>query len=165
MVGPERIEFEFTTNSWAPGTHRKTAGRAVTAPTTMEEFEKVKDRLKGAWIISTTPRRRGEPSDVDKAIQGSGVVGWVAGSPTDLVVTGGAYKIDWNNLPTETRVLIRKKDMDAIQSKLADGKGVELEFEIDNRFIVGEKQGKTASARQELHLTIRLSEIGLETER
>src|SRR5438552_1733091 len=54
----------------------------------MEEFEKVKDRLKGAWIISTTPRRRGEPSDVDKAIQGSGVVGRVAGSPTELVFTG-----------------------------------------------------------------------------
>jgi hypothetical protein len=52
MVEPEQADFEFTTAAWTPGTRGLVRGEAILEPTTMAEFEKVKSKIKGAWIVS-----------------------------------------------------------------------------------------------------------------
>jgi hypothetical protein len=140
MAAPEQIDFEFTTQAWSPGTNGLNRGPAIKAPTTMDELNAVKDKLKGAWVVYETVPRRGETTEVDKAIAESGISGRVYGSRNDLVITDGQWKVDPNRLPTERKVLVRKKDMDAIQKHLAAGSQVLLEFDIENKFIPGPRQ-------------------------
>jgi carboxypeptidase Q len=143
MVLPDKMEFEFTTPSWTPGTKGLVRGLAVAEPTTMEEFEKVKYKLKGAWVISKRTgfgRRNAEPTDVEKAVQSAEIAGYVSASRSELVVTFGNHVITWDKLPTEVRVIIRKLDMDAIQERLTAGKEVVLEIQADNKFIKGPRK-------------------------
>ena len=67
----------------------------------------------------------------------AGIKGTVAGSRNELVQTGGQYKIEWNKLPTETRITIRKSDYDAITAAMKGDKKVELQFDIKQSFRKG----------------------------
>ena len=67
----------------------------------------------------------------------AGIKGTVAGSRNELVQTGGQYKIEWDKLPTETRITVRKSDYDAITAAVADNKKVELQFDIKQSFRKG----------------------------
>ncbi|HJP82629.1 MAG TPA: M20/M25/M40 family metallo-hydrolase [Fimbriimonadaceae bacterium] len=151
MTSPEQIDFEFTTPSWTPGTRGALKAKAVKAPTTVEEFNAVKSKLKGAWLVYTTgnppqmPRNQnGEVSaelkarlDLEKQIDDSGIAGRVTGSRNELVITSGNWRIDPDDLPTARRVLIRKSDMDKIAANMDAGKEVELEFNLDQKFVKG----------------------------
>ncbi len=144
MIAPDKVDFQFTTSSWSPGTRGLVRGLAIKEPESMEEFSKVKDKLKGAWVIVTKARqvrRRGDPppvpTETETAISGAGIAGRVFGSTNDLVITSGLYKIEWGKLPTEVRVMVRKKDMDAILAGISSGKDVTLEFNLENKFIKG----------------------------
>ncbi len=55
MVSPYRQNLVFTTMNWTPGTNGLTRGRAVMMPATMEEFERVKGSLRGAWVLMRHP--------------------------------------------------------------------------------------------------------------
>ena len=44
----------LTTMAWAPGTDGPVRGKAVRLPATQEEFDAVKDKLAGAWVIIPT---------------------------------------------------------------------------------------------------------------
>src|SRR5258708_13383651 len=71
MVAPTKLDFEFTTPSWSPGTKGLVRGPAVAETITMEEFEKGKEKIKGAWGISKKKgfgTRANEPTDLNKAI-------------------------------------------------------------------------------------------------
>ena len=139
MVSPEVMNFEFTTSSWTPGTKGPLRGMAVLEPTTKEEFEKVKDQLKGAWIISTRTSRAPK-SEVSDLILESGIAGTVVGSNSDLTITGGNYQISMEKLPTAIRATVRKQDMVAIRERMDAGTSVELEFDMDNKFIAGPRK-------------------------
>jgi hypothetical protein len=53
-------DFEFTTLCWTAGTHGPRRGPVVIEPATEEEYAKVKDKLKGAWILlDKLPTSRG----------------------------------------------------------------------------------------------------------
>ncbi len=54
-------EMEFTTLAWGAGTDGPVRGRVLKMPENEEQFEAVKDRLKGAWILikASQPGRRG----------------------------------------------------------------------------------------------------------
>ncbi len=139
MVSPEVREFEFTTPSWTPGTNGRQKALAVLEPTTMEEYEKVKDQLKGAWLIGTGARRRptGEPTELQKALESAGTLGRVYGSSNELVITFGQWNLKVDDLPKLTQIIIRKSDMDAVKKNIADGKKVELEFDLPQKFVPG----------------------------
>lgn len=64
----------------------------------------------------------------------AGILGTVAGSRSELVLTGGQYKIEWNKLPTETRITVRKSDYDAVVEAMKGEKKVELEFDLKQTF-------------------------------
>ncbi len=143
MVSPDRVDFQFTTPSWSYGTKGSVSGPAVAAPATMEEFEKVKDRLKNAWVIVKGGGGRGGfrgpggPSELDKAIDGAGINGRVSSSGSDLVITSGRHNVKLEEIPTTVRVTIRKQDMDAVQKAFDDGKEPILEFDIENKLLKG----------------------------
>ncbi|MBV6457540.1 MAG: hypothetical protein HONBIEJF_00653 [Fimbriimonadaceae bacterium] len=142
MVAPFEKEFVFTTPAWSPGTSGKAKGRAVKAPTTMDEFNAVKDQLKGAWVVMGQPismRGPGSSSnDLHKAITEAGILGRVYGSNDERIHTWGRFTgLDYNNLPKDVQVIIRASDMKSIQRCFTAERPVELEFDIENRFIKG----------------------------
>lgn len=160
MVSPVARKLTFTTPAWTPGTKGKVRGPAVLEPRTMAEFERVKSRLKGAWVIArpgpATPGGRGfrggppptltdeqraaaeERAKVQTEISKAGIAGRVNGSGNDRVTTGGSFRnLEWGKLPTEVRITVTKPDHDAIVEQLDLYRPVELEFDIENRFIKG----------------------------
>lgn len=147
MVAPVERTFEFTSPSWTPGTNGPVRGKAVPEPATMADFEKVKDSLKGAWVMRRTaaggrrgPQLTDEQKQVQEAVADAGIAGIVSGSRNELVLTSGRYNITWDALPTEVRPTIRKSDMDAIFEQIDAGKNVELEFDMEQRFVKGPRQ-------------------------
>lgn len=44
-------EMEFTTLAWGGGTNGAVRGPALKMPETEEQFEKVKDKIKGSWVV------------------------------------------------------------------------------------------------------------------
>lgn len=142
MISPWPTTFEFTSPSWTPGTDGPLRGPVVVSPTTMEEFNASRDKLKGAWVISATTGGRGgaQPSELDLAINGAGILGRVSGSRNELVITGGSYRIEWDKLPTLRRVTIRKSDMDTVMLAVKANRPVELEFDMEQQFIKGPRK-------------------------
>lgn len=158
MVAPEKFQFEFTTPSWTEGTKGRKRGPAVAAPTTMDEFQAVAPKLKGAWVVYRVAPRRGprvRPSDAPPeltpeqkaaqelatAIEGAGILGKVMPSANELVITSGNYRDKtFENHPTDVTVTIRKSDMDKVLGHLDSGKRVELEFDLNQRWIKGPRK-------------------------
>lgn len=151
MVAPMNRQFEFTTPSWTEGTHGKKRGPAVYAPTTMDEFNKVKDQLKGAWVVFKTSPRRGRPvaaadqtpdqkaaAELATAINGAGILGTISGSTNELCQTFGAYRDKtFDKHPMDVTIIVRKSDMDAVKAQLDANKPVTLEFDINQSFRPG----------------------------
>src|SRR6185295_6268890 len=55
-------DFQFTTPSWTAGTDGAVRGPVIKEPKTQEQFDAVKDKLKGAWVLLdpvTPPGQRG----------------------------------------------------------------------------------------------------------
>lgn len=145
MVKPYERELEFTTPSWTAGTNGPVRGKAVLAPKTMAEFEKAKANLKGAWLVDSGPARFRPPTEesadakaLREAIAASGMAGRVFASRNDLVITSGSWSnLKWEELPKDVRIIVRKKDMDSITYNIEKGNQVELEFDIQQRFVKG----------------------------
>jgi carboxypeptidase Q len=156
MVSPETIDFQFTSPSWTEGTRGPLKGKAVKAPTTKAEFDAMKDKLKGAWVVYTTgnpPRvpfaRPGQPApeiseelkarlEVEKMIDDADIAGRVSASPRDTVVTpNGNWQITYDALPKGHRTIVRKSDMDKIAADLDANKDVVLEFNLDQKWVKG----------------------------
>ncbi len=148
MVKPYPMDFQFTSPSWSPPTKGVVRAPAVLEPQTMAEFDLVKKRLKGAWLISRAaaggrpggppPQQTDEQRALAEAIAASGYAGRITGSRNDLVHTSGRFRdLKWEALPTEIRITVRKKDMDAIRYNLDTGKEVVLEFAMEQKFVPG----------------------------
>jgi carboxypeptidase Q len=147
MVTPYPKDFVFTTPSWTMGTNGPKRGRAVLEPTTMEEFNQVKSKLKGAWLVVTRPQGGGRgvapqtPSDEQKQVQDaiatSGILGRVMGSRNELVITSGRWNVKWEDIPKDLRITIRKSDMDLLTYNIEKGRDVTLEFDLENKLIRG----------------------------
>lgn len=142
IVTPYSASMEFTTDAWTPGTDGPLRGRAIMEPATLDEFEEVKDSLKGAWLLSKARSGRGpgggNRGELNQKIEEAGPLGRVVSSPNELLTTGGRFTgITWENLPKDRRIKIKKSDFDRIEGNLAIGKKVELEFDIENIFTKG----------------------------
>jgi carboxypeptidase Q len=163
MVSPTVRDFEFTSPSWSEGTHGNKKGLAINAPTTMDEFNDMKGKLKGAWVLYKVPPPRPprvrpgetppEPTpeqkaalELQKAINDAGILGTVMAARSggnrpdqgELTVTSGQWRdktID--NHPMDVSITIRKSDMDEIQKNLDASKPVTLEFNLDHKWRKG----------------------------
>lgn len=144
MVEPIIREFEFTTRAWSAGTNGLVRGQAILEPRTMEELERVRPLLKGAWVVGRPPSRTQSEAErelrqkINEALNSAGIAGRVISSRSDLVITSGSFRnLDYNNLPKDVSITIRKSDYEAIVDQIIKGKKVVLEFDIENHFIKG----------------------------
>ena len=142
MIEPTSKALTFGTNSWSAGTKGVTRGKAVMAPLNEEELAKVKDSLPGAWVmIPAGTATRGAGADfrktLDTAYADAKIAGTIRSGRGDLILTAGAYRLDWDKLPDRPAINMLKADFDEIAALLKDGKPPVLEFDIHNYFKKG----------------------------
>lgn len=162
MVSPKKMKLEFGTNAWTAGTPGRVLGKVVLAPNSMDELESMKDSIKGSYVLAESTRRRrfrrrGEdqnqeqPADPDQpkpltqeeraelaaAIEAAQPAGIIRSTRDDLILTGGNYRIDFNNLPTIPSITLLNKQWEEIKTLLEDGEEVQLAFDIRNHFRKG----------------------------
>ena len=154
MVAPVELDFEFNTMAWMPGTDGARRGPALAFPVTEEELDALSDRLAGAWLVrppsSELKNEAGEvvferpkqPSnDLIKKTQArmveAGALGEVRGARGELLITDGNWRIEWNDLPELVQIRVRKDHHDQLWTRMQKGEAVELEFDVDNRFVQG----------------------------
>ncbi|HMO15624.1 MAG TPA: M20/M25/M40 family metallo-hydrolase [Pirellulaceae bacterium] len=137
MVAPEERIFEFTARAWSAGTDGPKTGPVLREPTSVEELEEIADKLEGAWIL----RRQGNrDNSLIERMQSAGILGTISGSRDELVTTGGIpglRQLDFDNLPKDVNIFVRRSDYDAINSRLADGIEVVCEFNLNHKFTKG----------------------------
>jgi carboxypeptidase Q len=164
MTSPMMRDFQFTTPSWTPGTRGLQKGGVIMEPVSIDEVTKYAGNYRGKWMILQAtpppPPRAGAAGrqgggggrtpvtpeqqtalELRNAIRAAafkaGIKGTIAGSRNELVQTGGQYKIEWDKLPTETRITVRKSDHDAIVAGMMANQKVELQFDIKQSFRKG----------------------------
>ncbi|MBL8069200.1 MAG: M20/M25/M40 family metallo-hydrolase [Armatimonadetes bacterium] len=157
MVVPREVNFQFTSPSWSKGTDGPLRGPAVPAPETIAEFDKYSSLYKGAWIVYKTPPPRiprarpgAEPPQltpeqvqaqkIEDSLKKAGILGQVFPSRDELTITSGNYNVDPANMPTDVTVTIRKSDMEQVFGQLDTGNKVELEFNLDHKFVPGPRK-------------------------
>lgn len=174
-------DLSFTTLAWVHGTEGPQRGHVVRMPESPEEFESIKDKLKGAWVMRKavmTPgrtdmrgvgssmsdrvlalhaERRGTPTadmgvreqDTDgfdrlreelRPYLNAGILGFVSSSRDDRVWTTSVRR--WRetsaeDAPRELEVSIALPDYDYINSRMADGEEVHLEFDLQHSLTTG----------------------------
>lgn len=139
MVSPTARDFEFTTRSWTAGTNGAVKGPAVNQPADMAAIEALGDKLKGAWVMMRPTARGQRPNpDFVNALKAAGIAGTVSPSSNELVITSGSWQnLEWESLPTDVAVTVRRSDYDAVVAELNAGKDVVLEFDLRQKFIKG----------------------------
>ncbi len=135
MVAPEQVQLVFSTNAWTPGTGGVRRARAVLAPTSVEELERSKSSLEGAWLVWGS---EGRPArELREAVEQISLAGEISASQGELVHTGGNPNVKWDSLPKRVRIRLRADQHSDLRARIGRGDNVELEFEIDNRFRQG----------------------------
>lgn len=137
MVSPVERKFEFTTRSWSAGTDGPWRGKVLYEPQTEDELEAIADQLEGAWILRKSGNR---PSPLAERLNSAGIYGYITGSRQEIVNTGGVpgimqLKID--SISPIVNVIVRRSDYDAMNSRLADGEEVTVEFDLQHEFVEG----------------------------
>ncbi|MFN8257427.1 MAG: M28 family peptidase [Bacteroidales bacterium] len=66
LLGENAMDLHFATPSYTAGTHGVQTGHVLTEPKNQAEFDRMKGRLKGAWVL-ITGKSDGWPIDFSKA--------------------------------------------------------------------------------------------------
>jgi carboxypeptidase Q len=133
MVAPSAKELTIGYNAWSAGTDGPVTGHAVVAPTSDVELEKVKDKLKGAWVMSSS---RG-PEKYRVAYDEAGIAGVIRTEGTELIHTGGSARIEWEKLPTRVTVTMLGSQHKEILDLLQAGTEVKITIDIKVEFKKG----------------------------
>ncbi len=137
MLKPVERVFEFTARSWSAGTDGPVSGIVISEPQTAEALDAVADKLAGAWILKR-PRSGNNP--FEDRINAAGIAGYITPAAGETVTTGGARgitQLDPDSISPIVTVFIRRSDYDAINSRLADGEEVVVEFDLQHNFVAG----------------------------
>jgi hypothetical protein len=144
MVAPEVVDYEFITPAWTPGTNGPVSGPVVAYPQNDLELLEALEQLSGAWVVGQPAggRRPNKAqkefrTEVEAALAERGALGVIRSSGSELVRTGGNYRVVWDDLPTQVSVVLRGDQYDDLAARMEAGEDVHLEFDIDNRFTEG----------------------------
>lgn len=133
IVSPKEQKIECATMAWTAGTKGAVRGKAVALPLDEEGFDKIKDKLKGAWVVEV---KRSKVRKIRDLCEEAGAAGFVINNGSDLIVTDGSSRVSWEKLPTRVIVYVTSTDFKAITTQMSSGE-VELEFDIKNEFVKG----------------------------
>lgn len=138
MVSPVIKDFVFSTNCFTVGTKGAVKGHAVLNPSSLENVQRARARLKGAWVLMPEKVKMGgarmlEPTEIDKAVNECGIAGRIYTTGEDRVWTHGR----WTDYTDETRpktplVTVRGEDYDAVIKAMDETANVMLELNIEN---------------------------------
>ncbi len=141
MTKPEKMDLTFKTNAWTAGTKGKVKGKLLAKPANIEDAEALGEKAKGAWFLSAGGGGRrfrrggGGANPVDALLEENGAAGFISGSRSPLLTTGGRPPRD--GLPKLPRVDMLPEHFEKLQGLLEKGEEVEVEFDIQNNFRKG----------------------------
>src|SRR6185295_12570494 len=133
MTVPENLPLTIGFNAWTPGTAGPVSGPAILAPTSDLELASVKEKLKGAWVISS--ERNAEKFRI--AYEEAGVAGVIRTEGDELIHTGWDFRVAEGKLPRLVTVIMLGSQHQKIVEFLRSGKDVQLTIDIDVRFRKG----------------------------
>lgn len=142
MTAPWKQEFVFSTPAWTPGTNGLVKVKPILQPATVEEFKAIESKLNGAWILMRTQSGlrgpQGGNRELDELLDKAPIAGRIYGTSDERVHTGGRFTgLTWDNLPKQVQVRVRKSDYNTIMTAINAKRDIELEFDIENKFIKG----------------------------
>jgi carboxypeptidase Q len=140
MLEPDHVELVFTTPAWTPGTDGPRRGPVLAWPEDQAALDALDEKVAGAWILRTgTQRPQTEWREtVDAALVAGGAAGVIsAARGTELVHTSGNPRITPDALPKLVSIVLRADQHADLAERMAKGEALELEFDIDNRFVEG----------------------------
>jgi dienelactone hydrolase len=110
------------------------------APTSLDEFDDMVDRMTGAWVLQSRDTRRNRElrTALDAFATERGVAGYISASAdSNLLLMSGRIPDSMDDVPDTPSLSLRADQFNAIAERLAAGEPVELEFDIENIFLPG----------------------------
>lgn len=145
--------------AWTAGTDGPARGQAIWEPRNDAEYDAVKGQLKGAWLVSRSGRNmpfgdamagrgsRKERQAFRKKLEDAGILGFVRGMQSDLILTDGRPDgLTMDKLPKIPSVNTTHDDWKFVSDHLKAGHKVELELDVKNRFFDGPVEHKNVIA-------------------
>jgi carboxypeptidase Q len=141
MITPTETTLEFGTPSYTSGTKGRQRGHVVISPVSVEEFWKIRDSIKNAWVLidginTGWPRDRGGESELTRLIREAGALGTIQLSTYPIRLLYDKVG-SWEDLPTLPDIKLIDKQYKEIKDLVSKGQKVELEFDIRNYFRPG----------------------------
>ena len=161
LIGRNNYELDFGTPSYTAGTHGVERGIVVMEPTTQREFDSIKGKLKGAWVLiggksngmaidwsDAANEKRIAQRDTNANIQvpfykemcEAGILGIIQSAEAPMQIhydRANCYNITMDNLPDVCDIKLNSHQYDEIAQMVKDRERVELEFDIRNHFFEG----------------------------
>ena len=143
MVAPEKVDLVFITRAWTVGTDGPVRGPVMVAPADDEALAAAGETLAGAWVLEPSVPRDQRPSQEFRAArtelyESAGIAGRLSPSRSgELLVTSGSLDTSPDDASPIPSITLQKSAFDDLLARLDEGQAVELEFDIDNRFIDG----------------------------
>jgi carboxypeptidase Q len=140
------------THAWTASTNGPRRGHAIWEPRTLEELEKVKGDLKGAWLVSRQTRggfggRGGGSNELRKAFEEAGIAGRVVTTGRETIITDGSPRgITMDKLPKSVTVMVNGPSYEMIKALFEQGMTFDLEFDAKNVFTQGPVKNKNVIA-------------------
>jgi hypothetical protein len=144
MTKPREMALFFATPSMTAGTRGAQTGHVVPAPENVEDAERAKDRIKGAWLLwpgksegfARDGRKKTEMAPLVRACAAAGALGTVQAAPEPLQAMDGSVT-SWDDLPVLPDIKLAERQYDEIKALVEKGEGVELQFDVRNHFRMG----------------------------
>ncbi|MCP4713223.1 MAG: M20/M25/M40 family metallo-hydrolase [Planctomycetes bacterium] len=144
MIEPDEEFLVFGTPSYTAGTKGVQRGHVVIVPADNDEFEDMKDQIKGAWVLiegtnsgwARDGGRRFSPSEMTLKITEAGALGTLQLTTYPIRLLEGKVE-SWEQLPTLPDIKLLDSQYNKIKEMVEDGEEVILELDIRNHFKKG----------------------------
>jgi pimeloyl-ACP methyl ester carboxylesterase len=90
------------------------------------------------WIRTAMSEHQTFTQARSEAYEAAGIAGVISPSRRgDRLIMNGNMNIQWDDLPTNVRITMVSSQFEALRTRLDAGEALELEFNIENRFVKG----------------------------
>ena len=142
MIKPTEKNLDFVTPSYTAGTKGVQRGPAVIMPQTDTQFDSMKNKIKGAWILidgenTGWPRDRDSVVALTKKLTAAGALGTIQLTKVPMRCLDSRCVNSWDNLPTLCDIKLLDTQFNEIKSLVQKGDEVILQFDIRNFFRQG----------------------------